>query len=279
MECYIGKSKLFRGYSPLYGEKSSSPELEPGREGQNWPGALSEAFDIGYEIAADSRKAAGDRLPPDNYGLVGENQWPGEEVLPGFRASYLEYFTEVLELSRALMRIFALALDLDEAFFDAMMEHPGVTSRMLHYPPQPVEGQQIPGLAAHTDYECFTVLSQDDVPALQVLNNGGEWVLAPPIPGTLIVNISDCLAFWTNNKFKSTVHRVANLTGEERYSIPFFFGVDYDVTMAPLQNQLRDGEPPCRKPFKVGEYVRHRLSKAYIGYEAGTVAEVEASTT
>lgn len=81
---------------------------------------------------------------------MGENQWPDEDILPGFRASYLRYYAELLELSRALMRIFALALDLEEDFFDAMTEFPGATSRMLHYPPQPVEGQEIPGLAAHT---------------------------------------------------------------------------------------------------------------------------------
>lgn len=70
----------------------------------------------------------------------------------------------------------------------------------------------------------------------------------------------------TNHRFKSTLHRVVNLTGEERYSIPFFFGVDYDFTVSVLENQITANRPPCREPFKVGDYVRHKLSKAYIGY-------------
>lgn len=139
----------FRGYSPLYGEKSSDPELEEGSS-KNPPGALSEAFDVGYELAGDLQKSREDQLPPDNYGLGGENQWPADRLLPGFRETYLRYFSEAVELARALMRIFALALDQEEHFFDEMLNFPGVTSRMMHYPPQPVPGEEIPGLAAHT---------------------------------------------------------------------------------------------------------------------------------
>jgi isopenicillin N synthase-like dioxygenase len=135
----------------LYGEKSSNPELEPDAE-KNSSGALSEAFDIGYEILADLQKTEEDVLPEDTYGLLGPNQWPIDDGLANLRTLYLRYFGEVLELARALMRVFALALDLKEDFFDPMVKYPGATSRILHYPPQPVEGQEIPGLAAHTVY-------------------------------------------------------------------------------------------------------------------------------
>ncbi|KAL4816946.1 hypothetical protein BDW67DRAFT_190650 [Aspergillus spinulosporus] len=262
VECYLAKSKNFRGYSPLYGEKPSNPELEKPIQG-----ALSEAFDIGYELAGDIRKGPGDPPPQDVYGLHGENQWPDERLLPGFRKVYLEYFSQALELSRRLIRILALALDQEENFFDSAVEYPGVLSRMLHYPPQPVEGQEIPGQAAHTDWECFTILAQDRVPALQVRNNQGDWVAAPPIPGTLVVNIGDCLATWSNNRSKSTIHRVVNLTGEERYSIPFFFGVDYNTMISVLGDTGSGENPPCRKPFTAGEYVLQKLSNAYIGYD------------
>ncbi|KAL4901574.1 hypothetical protein BDW74DRAFT_170035 [Aspergillus multicolor] len=261
MSCYLGKSKNFRGYSPLYGEKASNPELEEPEHG-----ALSEAFDIGYELAGDLRKGPDDPPPQDGYGLHGDNQWPDERLLPGFRGVYLDYFSQVLELSRKLIRILALALDQKEDFFDSAVEYPGVASRMLHYPPQPIEGKGIPGQAAHTDWECFTILAQDHVPGLQVHNNQGKWVLAPPIPGTLVVNIADCLSTWSNFRFKSTVHRVVNLTGLERYSIPFFFGVDYNTTISIMEN-LFSGEKPSREPFTAGEYVHRKLSNGYIGYE------------
>ncbi|KAL5046029.1 hypothetical protein BDW71DRAFT_207706 [Aspergillus fruticulosus] len=262
MKCYLAKSKNFRGYSPLYGEKPSNPELEKPAQG-----ALSEAFDIGYELAGDIRKGPGDPPPQDDYGLHGENQWPDERVLPGFREVYLEYFSQALELARKLIRILALALDQEENFFDSTVEYPGVASRMLHYPPQPGEGQWIPGQAAHTDWECFTILAQDRVPSLHVLNNQGHWVAAPPIPGTLVVNIADCLATWSNYRFKSTIHRVVNLTGEERYSIPLFFGVDYNTTISIVGNMGSDDNPPCRKLFTAGEYVLQKLSNVYIGYD------------
>lgn len=129
----------------MYGEKSSNPDLEPEKESDS--GALCESFDIGYETVADLRKTPQDKLPPDTYGLLGENQWPKE---PGFRDVYRQYFAEVMELARSLMRIFALALNLKEDYFDSMMDFPGATSRVLHYPPQPVPGEEIPGLAAHT---------------------------------------------------------------------------------------------------------------------------------
>lgn len=118
----------------------------------------------------------------------------------------------------------------------------------------------------------MTILSQDNVPALQVLNKKGQWVQADPIPGTLVVNIGDCLAMWyvvkpilrvavprfdfsarTNNRFKSTVHRVCNLTGQERYAIPFFFGVDYNATISVLRNCQADDSPSRAAAIKVGE--------------------------
>ncbi|KAJ5489094.1 hypothetical protein N7539_003984 [Penicillium diatomitis] len=266
MKYYIGNSQKFRGYSPIGGETSTGTEDDPiSREEAGI--MLSEAFDIGYEIAMDSTKGPGASLPPDTYGLYGDNQWPDEQTLPGFTQKYVEYCVAALDLCRQMMGVFALALGLQENHFDSSMRTPGVTSRMMHYPAQPVPGQVQEGLGAHTDWECFTILSQSHVPGLEILNHHGEWVLAPPIEGTLVVNIADCLSTWTNKKFKSTIHRVNNLSGEERYSIPFFFGVDYDATIAVLERYTTSDNPPCRTPFKAGEWVREKLSKAYLGYE------------
>ncbi|KAL4994362.1 hypothetical protein BDV10DRAFT_197584 [Aspergillus recurvatus] len=242
IECYLAKSKNFRGYSPLYGEKP------------------------------DTRKGPDDPPPRDEYGLHGENQWPDQRLLPGFRKVYLEYFSQALELARKLIRILALALDQEENFFDSAVEYPGVASRMLHCPPQPVEGQGILGQAAHTYRECFTILAQDRVPALQVLNNQGHWIAAPPIPGTLVVNIVDCLATLSHHRSKSTIHRVVNLTGEERYSIPLFFGVECNTRISVLENTGSDENSPCKKAIHSGrtdsrQYVLRKLSKACSGYD------------
>ncbi|KAJ5766923.1 uncharacterized protein N7511_004539 [Penicillium nucicola] len=266
MKFYIGNSPKFRGYSPLGAEKSTGTDDNPIAP-EDAVSALSEAFDIGYETAMDAQKSKDDTLPCDPYELYGDNQWPGQDTLPEFSQTYIEYCSLVLELCRKMMRIFALALSLPEDHFDSMVQNPGVTSRMMHYPPQPVKEEVREGLGAHTDYECFTILSQGSVPGLQVLNHSGEWILAPPLPGTLVVNIADCLSIWTNKTFKSTIHRVTNLTGQERFSIPFFFGVDYAATVSVLPNHISHDRPACKEPFKAGEWVREKLSKAYVGYE------------
>lgn len=135
------------------------------------------------------------------------------------------------------MRIFALSLGLDETYFDAFVTSPGCMSRILHYPPQPVPGEERIGIEAHTvrtslvpdpsnvhadsggkDYECFTILSQDEVPALQVLNAHNQWVTAPPLPDTLVVNIGDFFAFW----YVCTVsaHTMISLTAQDGGHFP-----------------------------------------------------------
>jgi hypothetical protein len=120
---------------------------------------LSESFDIGYEIAGDpSKSLSTDILPPDPFELYGGNQWADDSVLPGFRTTYLAYFRVCIALSRKLLRIFALALDLDEGYFDGFVTFPGCMSRLLHYPPQAVQGEERVGIEAHTvrlSLHCF----------------------------------------------------------------------------------------------------------------------------
>lgn len=145
----------FHGFSPLFAELSTGADLDDpaARAAQE---CFSEAFDIGYEIDGDLQQPPGASLPPDPYELYGDNQWPSDEILPGFRETFLRYYAQLLELSRDLMRIFALALDLPENFFDDKMKFPGAMARMMHYPPQPA-GEKMAGLAAHT---VGAVLSQ-----------------------------------------------------------------------------------------------------------------------
>ncbi|EEB91799.1 hypothetical protein MPER_09787 [Moniliophthora perniciosa FA553] len=105
--------------------------------------------------------------------------------------------------------------------------------RILHYPNQESSiDDGVLGIGAHTDWECFTILWQEPgIQALQVLNAQKEWIDAPPIPGTFVVNLGDQFARWTNDVFKSTIHRAINKSDSRRYSIPLFFGTDYDVKL------------------------------------------------
>ncbi|KAH9013037.1 hypothetical protein EDB85DRAFT_1899949 [Lactarius pseudohatsudake] len=91
----------------------------------------------------------------------------------------------------------------------------------------------------------------------------GEWIDATPTPGTLVINLGDQFARWTNDIFKSTVHRAANRSGERRYSIPLFFGTDYDVLLEPIAGCVSDERPPRYEVTTAGDYVKMRLQATY----------------
>jgi isopenicillin N synthase-like dioxygenase len=135
-----------------------------------------------------------------------------------------------------------------------------VAMRLLYYPPQPivVDEDQL-GCGAHADYECFTFLSQSNQLGLQVLNSNGEWINAVSIENTFVVNIGDLMQRWTNDQFKSTVHRVIHTSGTKRCLIPIFFCPDYFSQMKCLIND----ETPKYKPVIVKEYLTQRFDHTY----------------
>jgi len=244
-ELDIHKSPNFKGYTGLLAE-NTNPENR---------GDFHEGFDVGWEDPITSAVR-------DQGDLDGKNIWP--EGLPGFRDKVMNYYHAVIALGRRLFPLFALALDIDERFFDDKTTKPAAIMRLLHYPPQTgLIDDRIQGIGAHTDYECFTVLWQENVQALQVLNANSKWVNAVPIPGTLVINIGDQLARWTNDVFKSTVHRAVNRSGVERYSIPLFFGSNYDVKLEAIPSCCSEEFPPKYPVVTAGEYVRSRLEETY----------------
>jgi isopenicillin N synthase-like dioxygenase len=171
----------------------------------------------------------------------------------------------VLGLARHLFRLFALSLDLPETFFDSMTTHPGGIARLLYYPPPQRSQPAIPraeqiGLGAHSDYECFTLLLTSTTPGLEILKPSGKWHIATHEPDAFIVNVADFLMRWTNGLYKSTIHRVVNRNTEARYSVPFFFSVNYDTMVETLPTCLKDGETSKWKPIRAGEYILERLN-------------------
>lgn len=242
----IHKSSNFKGYTALLGE-NTNPENR---------GDLHEGFDIGWEERSGASRE-------DDGAMTGENVWPKD--LPGFRESVLDYHHAAVKLGQSLFPLFALALDLPENFFEDKTTKPAAIMRLLYYPPQTgAVDDRVVGIGAHTDYECFTILwQQEEIQALQVLNTNGKWVDAVPIPGTLVVNLGDQFARWTNDVFKSTVHRAVNRSGTERYSIPLFFGTDYDVKLEALPSCISEDAPAKYEVVTAGEYVKSRLEATY----------------
>ena len=198
-----------------------------------------------------------DFLVKSSSALTGPNAWPS---IPGFKHTMAAYYAQILTLARRLIRLFAQVLNLPSTYFDSMFETPGAMARILHYPPQLPTSTAF-GIGAHTDIECFTILCQGSQPTLQILSADGEWLSAPPIPGTFVVNIGDMLSYWSNDTFVSTVHRVLNITGEERYSIPFFMGPSYEVVIEPLENYVKEGQRNYDSVV-AGDYVWKRLAQS-----------------
>jgi isopenicillin N synthase-like dioxygenase len=226
-EIAIENSLCHRGYFQLGGEN-----LDPAR--QKTVGDLKEGIKIGRDLPATHRLVAA------GTPLHGPNQWP--QNLPGWREVMEDYYAAMEFLGRELLHAFALALDIPETYFDRWLDAPMTTLGPLHYPPQRghITEAQI-GAGAHTDYGCLTMLAQDDAGGLQVRNAAGIFIDAPPIPGSFVVNIGDMMERWTNGVFTSTLHRVINISGRERYSIPFFFDPDFYAPVECLTTCLGDG--------------------------------------
>ncbi|KAM5540878.1 hypothetical protein V8D89_005522 [Ganoderma adspersum] len=264
MELDIHKSSNFKGYTALLGE-NTNPENR---------GDLHEGFDIGWEDPTGASRA-------DDGAMTGQNVWPRN--MSGFKAAVLEYYHSAIQLGQSLFPLFALALDLPRPssttrsaislLSPSATTKPAAIMRLLYYPPQtgPVDNR-LQGIGAHTDYECFTILwQQDNIQALQVLNANGKWVNAVPIPGTLVVNKAanpgsdraNALTVLVDDVFKSTVHRAINRSSAERYSIPLFFGTDYDVKLEALPSCVSDDYPAQYEVVTAGEYVKSRLEATY----------------
>lgn len=205
---------------------------------------------------------AGDPYLADGKPLIGLNQWPDDA--PDLRRTAEAYYGAVFELGQRLLEGFALALDIDRSFFRNLYRHPLVRARLVHYPPQPDSaGDGQFGAAPHTDWGCITVLWQDDVGGLEVRNRVGQWIAAPPIENTFVINIGDMLERWSNDLFVSTPHRVVNASGRERYSIPVFYDPDFETVVECLPNCSGPGNPPRHPRTIAGEYITAQYNKAY----------------
>ena len=200
--------------------------------------------------------------------LNGPNQWPAN--LPGFREQVLTYDTALRRFCLRLLRPIALALGLPPNALAPCFPQPTTFLRLLHYPPQPPDAPEDAfGSAPHTDYGFITILAQDNAGGLQVRPRDGDWIAAPPIPGSFVVNVADMLARWTNDRWQSTPHRVKNLSGGDRYSCPYFFDMDLDCTVTCLPTCHDAANPPRHPPVRYGDYLLERLDRNYAYRKAG----------
>jgi isopenicillin N synthase-like dioxygenase len=243
--------RAWRGYFPV------GAELTSGRPD------LKEGLYFGAELADDDpRVLAG--VP-----LHGRNLFPRQ--VPRLRQLVLAYLDALTAAGQAVLAGVALSLGLDRTYFSAgYTADPTILFRVFHYPPSP-PGDSGWGVGEHTDYGLLTLLAQDDSGGLQVAAPEG-WVDAPPIPGTLVCNIGDMLDRLTGGWYKSTPHRVRNLSGHGRLSFPFFLDPAFAAEVPPLPDRAAatsngsrrwDGQDLRAFTGSYGDYLLGKVSKVF----------------
>ncbi|KAL1857219.1 hypothetical protein Plec18170_003335 [Paecilomyces lecythidis] len=240
-----------RGYELLRSqilEEGTNPELKEG-------------FYIGDEISTDHPYFVQKKLNS------GPNQWPQSVRDPeDFKNTANAYYRAAFELAKDILRVLALTLDQDESFFDGFANGALATMRLLHYPPQPKDSDEklSRGIGAHQDFGAVTLLLQGDVDGLQVLDvPTGEWFDVEPVKGAYVVNLGNLFMKWSNDKYRSNIHRVINKSGQERYSIPYFFSGNPDFVCDCLPNCVAEGEQPKYPPRTVSDFINEGYQVSY----------------
>lgn len=288
MQASAAQSVYFNGYKPPRTQRINPFEGVDVRETFSWtydPRLDPDVRDFD-SIPAEIKKFL--RVEPDigdGDGNGGNPRFPWSKTgsVPAFAPAVLAYWRSSLALARALVRAFALSLGLEEGYFDAKFSYPDASLALNYYPPLAVppaaaadkDAEEV-SIGSHTDFQLFTILWQDSVGGLEVLNRAGQWVRARPVDGAVVVNIADYLERVTNGKYQSTVHRAVNRSGKERVSMPFFFGFNLNESCGVVDSCV--GEDGVRLYEEIGclEWVRRRVEAMHdtkaLGKENGKEA-------
>jgi isopenicillin N synthase-like dioxygenase len=227
------------GWVPRYSE----PAYQPGTV------SSLEAFDFAIENVADAE----------------HNKWPR---IPGFRTDVCRCWEEWQELAAAILRVVGQAFEMPDGFLEQnCSSHALSTMRLLYYTEEELATDSDVGIAAHTDFECITLLYQT-APGLELLDVNGHWLDSPVREGRIVVLLDDMLERWTNGAFKATGHRVRN-TGDQRFSIVMFIAADDEIDVAPL-SQFVTRECPARyEPVTQEKHLDTEIQRAKENVEAG----------
>ncbi|KAF9931600.1 hypothetical protein FBU30_009873 [Linnemannia zychae] len=228
----IGNSRHYRGYK-LIGEEITNNQIDHREQLQFGP----------EQEPLDSFEPS---TSPTYYGLQGPNQWPATTLaaLPAFQPTILEFMDQLEILSQHLMQAIALSLGLEASYFRNMFgKNPYYRLKCARYPS--VDKAETIGCGAHKDTGFLTVLLQDMVGGLQGQDPAsGQWMDTRPIPDTFIVTVGEAIERMTGGLYHATVHRVMNNTsGQDRYSIPFFFDPALNAKVPHRIAQLKPNRP------------------------------------
>jgi isopenicillin N synthase-like dioxygenase len=246
------------GYMPLAGESLGQSMTDAG---QVTPPDLKEVFNMGPPV-----RPAHQFADPDQAWAYSPNLWPA--VLPELEAAWTAYYEAMRDLGSRLMSLFARGLGLPPGFLAAQTGHGANALRANNYPAR--DTAALPGqlrAGAHTDYGTLTILRQDTVGGLEVLGPAGTWTGVEPVPGAFVVNIGDLMARWTNDRWRSTLHRVVNppdpsAAAARRQSMPYFQNANWSAEISCLPTCLEPGEQPRYVPVLAGPHLMGKFRRS-----------------
>ncbi|MFV0247715.1 MAG: isopenicillin N synthase family dioxygenase [Tenacibaculum sp.] len=190
-----------------------------------------------------------------------ENVWV--EELPKFNEVGKKAYKMLEKTAKYILRSLALYLQLEESYFDQYIKNGNSILRPIHYPPIIENPKEAVRAAAHGDINLITLLMGAQGKGLQVQSHKGEWIDAIAEPDELMINVGDMLSRHSNNKLKSTIHRVVNppkeLCGISRYSIPFFMHPISQMKLNVLENCIEKDNPKQYSDITAGEFLNERL--------------------
>jgi isopenicillin N synthase-like dioxygenase len=184
------------------------------------------------------------------------------------RAAWTDYYNAMRDLGDRLMSLFARGLGLAPGFFADKIDQCPNALRAINYPARddvPLPGQLRAG--AHTDYGTLTILRQDAVGGLEVLDLNQDWVAVESVPGAFVINIGDLMARWTNDRWHSTLHRVVDppdalASRQRRQSMPYFQNANWSAEITCLPTCLAPGEQPRYEPVLAGPHLMGKFRKS-----------------
>lgn len=233
------------GYSPFRAE-TLARSLDDGAAAAD----LKESLSVGPDCGPERAPAPGEEW------IRSPSLWPRQ--VPELRPAWTAYYRALDEVAAQLMGVMALALELPADHFDRLIDRPITSMRAIRYP----AGGRDPGPAlragAHSDYGTFTILRTDSVPGLEIERPDGTWVAVEPDVDHFVVNLGDTIAQWTNDRWRSTVHRVVPGVAP-RQSFAFFHMANWDAVIECLPTCLVAGEAPRHDPVQAGPWLMRKF--------------------
>ena len=230
-----------RGYVS-FGKESAKGKKE---------GDLKEFWHFGQYVEDDIERA---KEYPENVFV---------KELPKFNEVGKQTYQMLEKTAKYVLRSLALHLNLEETYFDHYIKNGNSILRPIHYPPIKTEPKGAERAAAHGDINLITLLMGAQGKGLQVQNHNGDWIDAMAAPDEIMINVGDMLARHSNNKLKSTIHRVVNppkeMWGTSRYSIPFFMHPISEMKLDVLEDCIDAENPKQFEDITSGEFLNQRL--------------------